>query len=288
MVDRLKLPALHDAASSGSDRAQRRYLWLIRGEYCLLLLSSILTMDFYGVPVYYAGGALVFFVSLAVMLFRSLDKPEKQWYNCRAVAESIKTISWRYAMRAAPFDVDEGENRLFRNALSNILADSNFIGVALTGNPSTGDQITGEMVSIRTLPINERLEHYKKDRIDDQRLWYARKASRNKRSAGIWIGVGVVVYLFSATSVLTHIVEPTWTLLPTDPLIVIASSVLGWVQIKKFNELAAAYTLTAHEIGILQNRIGEITSESDLSEFINDSELAFSREHTQWVARASN
>ncbi|WP_205408962.1 SLATT domain-containing protein, partial [Acidiphilium sp. JA12-A1] len=120
------------------------------------------------------------------------------------------------------------------------------------------------------------------------RLWYARKASRNKKSAGTWIGIGVVVYLFSATSVLTHIVEPAWTLLPTDPLIVIASSVLGWVQIKKFNELAASYTLTAHEIGILQNRIGEITSEFDLSEFINDSELAFSREHTQWVARASN
>ena len=57
------------------------------------------------------------------------------------------------------------------------------------------------------------------------------------------------------------------------------------MQIKKFNELTSAYTLTAHEIGIIQGRLEEVDSEEDLSEFINEAELAFSREHTQWVAR---
>lgn len=72
---------------------------------------------------------------------------------------------------------------------------------------------------------------------------------------------------------------------PSEPLLVVASAVLGWIQIKKFNELASAYSLTAHEIGIIQTRAAAVVQEADFSEFVNEAERAFSREHTQWVAR---
>jgi len=44
-------------------------------------------------------------------------------------------------------------------------------------------------------------------------------------------------------------------------------------------------SLTAHEIGLLQTRLGTIDSEEKFSAFVNEAERAFSREHTQWVAR---
>jgi len=64
-----------------------------------------------------------------------------------------------------------------------------------------------------------------------------------------------------------------------------ASSIIGWTQIKRFTELASAYTLTAHEIGIVVTSLDEATDERSFSNVVNESELAFSREHTQWVAR---
>ncbi|AVA15771.1 hypothetical protein C3E99_03320 [Sphingopyxis sp. MG] len=79
-----------------------------------------------------------------------------------------------------------------------------------------------------------------------------------------------------------------WSVWPAEPLLVAASAAIGWIQIKKFNELASAYSLTAHEIGIIQTRISDVTTESEFSEFVNESERAFSREHTQWVARQND
>ncbi|RWI72075.1 MAG: SLATT domain-containing protein [Mesorhizobium sp.] len=78
---------------------------------------------------------------------------------------------------------------------------------------------------------------------------------------------------------------PGW---PTEPLIVIAASLIGWTQIKKFNELASAYTLTAHEIGLTADLITDANSDEAFSAAVNEAELAFSREHTQWVARQNN
>ncbi|EBH2677845.1 SLATT domain-containing protein, partial [Salmonella enterica] len=72
---------------------------------------------------------------------------------------------------------------------------------------------------------------------------------------------------------------------PVDPVTTLAASIVGWVQIKKYNELAVSYFLTAHEIGDIKEQFNYISSENDFLEFVNNAEKAFSREHTQWLAR---
>jgi hypothetical protein len=54
---------------------------------------------------------------------------------------------------------------------------------------------------------------------------------------------------------------------------------------KRHSELTASYNLTAHEIGIIKGNAEAVETESEFSDFVNEAELAFSREHTQWVAR---
>jgi hypothetical protein len=71
----------------------------------------------------------------------------------------------------------------------------------------------------------------------------------------------------------------------TEPLLVGASAALSWSQAKRFRELGNAYGLTVHEISLIREESGRIKTEDDFSEFVNNSENAFSREHTQWVAR---
>ncbi len=191
-------------------------------------------------------------------------------------------------MRAAPFEdadsivIPRGE---FRNHLKSVLETNRHIGERVPPDSAANAQITPSMEATRALGLDERKSYYDTHRIREQRRWYQSKATSNKRRGFGWVVACVVVYALAIASVLLRIAYPEWKLWPTEPLIVAASSMLGWIQIKKFNELASAYALTAHEIGIIQGRVAEVDSESAFSEFINGAELAFSREHTQWVAR---
>jgi magnesium-transporting ATPase (P-type) len=222
-------------------------------------------------------------------LARFARKPEQSWYKGRALAESVKTSSWKFAMRAAPFDDlnDNADLADFRNLMKSILETNMYAAERLPPSSADNAQVTASMLNIRQSSLEERIKFYDKERIRDQRNWYTKKAARNKTAAVNWVVICSFVYVLAIISSLVRANNPLWTFLPTEPLIAIASSIVGWMQIKKFNELSSAYTLTAHEIGFLQSLIQSIDCEKKFSEFVNEAEFAFSREHTQWAARLS-
>lgn len=281
-------PALYDTAGKLSSTSQSVFLNLIRAEYGALLLAAIFSMDLSKKPLFFAAYALIFFISLGVLVSRNWLKPEQGWYRGRALAESIKTSCWRYCMRAEPFDdainvaIPRAE---FRNHLLAILKANRHIGDKMPPDSAARDQVTDTMEATRALSLDDRKAFYDRHRIREQREWYALKAGANRLASGRWVAFGISVYVIAIVLVLLRIVFPGRELWPIEPLIVAASSIVGWTQVKKFNELASSYTLTAHEIGIIQGEIGEISSEAAFSAFVNDAEQAFSREHTQWVAR---
>lgn len=287
-MDKGNYPALYLDADKASNTAQRKYLNLVRAEYTLLFLAAVLGLQWYTSAYYDVGYALVFVLAATMLVVRSFKKPEQTWYRCRALAESVKTSTWRYMMRADPFLDAESiqEPRAeFRNYLREILKANREVGEELASGSSAEDQVTDAMDEIRKRGIEERKQYYKEYRIQAQRAWYNRRARDNKKAFRRWVGVTLIVYVIAILTVLIRIGQPGWDHAPTDPLIVLAASLVGWIQIRKFSELASSYTLTAHEIGITLNRLYEVETEEDFSEFVNESELAFSREHTQWVAR---
>jgi len=99
------------------------------------------------------------------------------------------------------------------------------------------------------------------------------------------VGVTIALYVISAIALNAEQLCLPWATRAFDPLIVIVTSALGWLQMKRHGELMASYNLTAHEIGIIQGNSESVLTEEEFSDFINEAELAFSREHTQWVAR---
>lgn len=191
-------------------------------------------------------------------------------------------------MRAEPFgDADSVAVRRaeFRNHLRAILDANRHIGDRMPPDETANDQITATMEETRALPLGDRKDFYNTHRIREQREWYIRKAGANKKASSRWMIAGAMAYGLSITLVLLRIAYPQQEIWPIEPIIVAASSIIGWTQVKKFNELASSYTLTAHEIGIVQGRVREIETEAEFSDFVNEAEQAFSREHTQWVAR---
>jgi hypothetical protein len=94
-----------------------------------------------------------------------------------------------------------------------------------------------------------------------------------------------IAQLFALGFVLVKIAKPAWTDLPIDVCIVCAGAALTWMQLKRFQELSTAYSLTAHEISLLRGYSQDVSTDAKFSAFVNDAESAFSREHTQWQAR---
>ena len=133
--------------------------------------------------------------------------------------------------------------------------------------------------------MEDRVSFYKQHRIEEQRSWYAKKAASNKGKGKKWFFVLVGTQGGAIVCTLLRVAEPAWDFLPTDVLVVAAASTLGWMQFKRFRELAAAYSLAAQEIGLAREELTHVTDEHEFAHLVTKTENVFSREHTQWAAR---
>ena len=128
---------------------------------------------------------------------------------------------------------------------------------------------------------------YKNERVDNQSIWYSKKSQFNKRKSKQWFIVSIVLHSAAVLMLLYRIKEPGATL-PIEIMATAASAVLTWLQAKKHNELKSSYTLAAHEIVLIKSEYASINTDNQLSDFVVNSEAAFSREHTQWTARKND
>src|SRR5882672_7193854 len=97
------LPPLYHAADATSMEAQEEFLLAIRIRLFGVMAAAffgLFTWKFSSSPVDWSGvlAASCFAMALVVEGFLYRSKPERTWYEGRAAAESVKTLSWRYAV----------------------------------------------------------------------------------------------------------------------------------------------------------------------------------------------
>ena len=289
-VDSSELPGLYQSANQASLDAQRHYFNGLRWYLILLVTAAFVS---YARPSDIVGALLsasLFLVTLGILIFVRVKRPDDIWYNGRAVAESVKTISWRWMMRAEPYeDCDNIEmvSRSFISDLKTILDQNRSLSHALQSGSAVNDPISIKMKEIRQLSVLDRLGVYVQNRIQDQANWYWHKSNFNKRRAKEWFWVSVALHSIAILMLLYRIKDPSISL-PVEVVATAAGAVLTWLQAKKHNELNSAYALAAHEIILIKGESTMVKTEDQLSEYVVNSESAFSREHTQWVARKSD
>ena len=280
-------PALYHAADEASNEAQSSLLLFHKLNSIFLVLAAICALVSIQNSYYAIASAILFFCSLAAYAYSRVRDFQGRWYQARALAESVKTVTWRLIMSAEPFGKvgEEANLEEFRKVLAELLQDNKGIDEQLSGDWSQHDQITPEMRNVLSLPFADKRQFYLEKRIDDQRRWYAKKSGDNRKSSKQYFIMLCGIYAIAIILLLIRIANPETKLLPIDVLAVIASAIIGWMQIKRFNDLASAYGLTAHEVGIIKSRYESVKTNEHLSAFVSDAENAFSREHTQWAAR---
>lgn len=230
-------------------------------------------------------GAALVAVGVAVALYCEIaswaQQPTREWYEGRALAESAKSLAWRFAVCAEPFPetmpTDEA-HRILRDRLRTMHGQS-AASVVVRSKPAF---VTPAMDSLRTAAFAERRDAYVRGRTEDQQDWYSQKAAVNRRAAGTWrmllIAWEIVALTLAAASVLGG---PPVTYAGLVGAVIAALT--AWVAVRQHVPLSWSYATAAAELAY-QSDILRATSRDDWSRCAGDAEDAISREHTLWLA----
>lgn len=286
------LPALYRAADAASKTAQKHYLWLFRAELVFIVIASILTSINVNTLDVKRGlaiaTAIVIFLSLSATVILRMSKFDKKWYGGRALAETVKTISWRFMTASEPYistlPSKDAANK-FVSAMREVLNQIRDSDKLTLDGFGMAPQIPVKMTSVRSLSFSERLRCYIICRIQEQREWYSNKAGDNRRAAGWMLAFIVTIQLLAISAAILLIALPNSPINLGSVLVTIASTLIAWLQMKKYSELSQSYAIAAHELGMIEEQANRITTDDELSIFVADAESAVSREHTLWMAR---
>ncbi|MFC4586301.1 DUF4231 domain-containing protein [Sphaerisporangium corydalis] len=279
-------PALYRAADQGAVVGQRRLL----AATCVRLVSLVVAAIFGSFSIdagrvdlaaMAAAGALA--TALVTEVYLLTVRPDRQWYEARAAAESAKTLAWRYLVGGEPFGCDvkdeEGTDLLLLRRFSEITGGIHSFAPVPTLEEEC--QVTATMRSIRALSLDERKQHYMNGRINDQRVWYVTKARYHERRASQW---SIAFAAMEAVGLIAAVLNATQLVNLDLPGIIgaIAAAGIAWLQTRQHQQLATSYSIAALELGDIVSRAEWPRTEPEWAHFVDESEEAISRETMLW------
>lgn len=287
-------PAVFLAADRASRCAQRKYLTLIKSTLILLVAGAGLAAAS-PIPAFRSAkptlavlSALSLAASLLLTLFLRATRPEQLWYGGRAVAESTKSMAWRYMCGASPYQLALGDREAdskFVATLESIINERKQLAFGFGGEFSKQPQISDLMRANRRGTLAERRRAYLGGRIRDQRTWYGDEAKNNRQAEIRYANIALGCQFAALAAAIALLRWPTSEIRLTGLLVSLTSALLAWMQIKQHKELAQSYSVAELELGFIEERAQHINSEEEFSNFVSDAENAISREHTLWIAR---
>ena len=283
----LEFPGVLDSADEASLAAQKESIFLIKLQLSFLLLTTILSA-FIGL---YRGLLILVAISMVGSLFVTslirIRKKERVWFDGRALAESIKTLCWRYMIGAEPFKTaipDEEVDKLFIESIKSVWQERKNLSSVLISNSKNQTYLTETMKEIRNLDFHQRMELYLEHRVQNQQKWYSDKCKYNRKRE-TWLFNASFLFQILAIIYIIILANQNWTINITGILSALVTITITWLQVKQHQELAQAYGVAAQELTFIHSMSFEVKSEDSLSDYVNESENAISREHTLWVAR---
>jgi conflict system pore-forming effector with SLATT domain len=240
-------PAVFLAADRASSSAQEKYLSLTRGTLILLVAgagfaaaSPVFSLDSVR-SVFAVTSAVLLAASLLLTLYLKAQKPEQLWYGGRAVAESAKSMAWRYMTQAAPYVANPSAaevDRKFVSSLESIIKERRQLAFGFGGEFAKQPQISDRMRVVRAGTLEERRQACLAERICDQRIWYGDQAKRNRLAENRYSKVVFASQLGALVAAVALVRWPNSNIRLTGVLASLASALIAWLQLKQHKELA--------------------------------------------------
>jgi hypothetical protein len=184
-------PALFCAADRRSAAAQRTYICLTGGILSLLVAGAALAavsglLDSCK-SAFAITSAVLLAISLALSTYAKATAPERAWYGGRALAESVKSVAWRYMTGARPYPLTGDQSRVdahFIADLQSILKERSHLAFTLGGEFIDKPQISEAMRALRASGLETRKAAYVCERISDQRRWLRKQCKAQQERKG--------------------------------------------------------------------------------------------------------
>lgn len=286
-------PALYQVADASSASGQRTYRRLVAAELVFVLAGAafaVLGAFVPGlVPLFPSLAAAALIGAIAIKLLNRQSGSDRRWFDGRAVAETVKTQTWRYMMRVAPYGSDATADESFARDVLGAMRARPAFEQPLDRLPPDPRQISSAMRAVRALPLGERLQVYLAERLNDQALWYKTRAVANQASGRRWFWLSLLAQVLAAAFAFVSIIRPED---PVASLVgmfaAIATAATAWAQLGRHDELSKAYALAYQELITFETLAGSVTTEQDLDGLVMNGESAISREHTMWMAKRAD
>ncbi|WP_433464367.1 DUF4231 domain-containing protein [Spirillospora sp. CA-128828] len=291
LISESEFPASYRAADRCAQVGQQRLLMATRVRLVALVAAAVFgTLSLEGGRVDLAafGATTALIVALVTDVYLLTVRPDRHWYAARAMAESVKSLAWRYLVGGRPFAQGNEEGRqadeLLLRRFSNIT--NALRGVVVAPPPEGGLEVTSAMRQLRALSLDERRHAYTLGRINDQRSWYAARAVLNERRAARWSVVLAAVEAIGLVCAVLKVVQ--WVDIDLAGVAgALAAAGVAWLQTRQHHQLASAYAVAAHELADIASRADWPETEAEWAHFVDEAEEAISREHTLWWASHS-
>lgn len=286
-------PSLYRAADQASRAGQTTYKRILGADLSLAVLASAVGTVWVLFPTRY--GTIFALVTATLLLTLILIKlvgrqrgDDKDWFDGRAVAESAKTLTWRYVMRVEPLNNDATCDQRFADEIDAIReARANLQLRVEASSDGAADQITPRMRSIRQLPLQDRRGFYVEDRLEDQAQWYGGKSRANRFLAEIFFWASLAAQFIALVLAIVRVAFPSTELSLVGPLLALAAALVAWTQLGRHDELTKSYALANQELLTIKSLAESVSTDEKLSDLVRDGEGAISREHTMWIAKRS-
>lgn len=285
-------PGLYQASDKASLAAQATYKNIIAYDLITMIIAAALAIYNYQSTdpklLVYVISCFFLLAGLVMTIIVKTKKYEDIWYQGRALAESCKTLTWRFIACSEGFEVGvniETAKIAFLKRLKELSNEFKDLNKNLNAKTLALPNISDEMLKLRNLNTHERKEYYILHRIQNQKNWYATKAEFNKDKYNFWFIIIIISQAIALACAIYLIKNPesNWNFIGL--FTTISACALSWLQLKQHQELKQAYTTAAQELNFILESASSVTSEAKLSEFVLDSENAISREHTLWLAQ---
>ncbi len=237
------------------------------------------------------GIIITLFLALTLKLVMKIAGWDRQWYDSRAVAESMKTVTWRFVIGAKPFGLEYNQDEIdkkFVDEVDNIIQSRPSIQGAMSTCLASGKQISDRMREIRKITdIEERKKIYLTGRVEDQKNWYSKKAKYNGRREKLWFTLIIIAEVLAILLAFYMLNAKSNIFNPIGVITTLAGVCVAWTETKRFRELSQSYALAAQELASAASLIENVHDQTSLAIYVDDTENAISREHTMWCAKRS-
>jgi len=290
---KIDFPWLYCASDQASIKAQNAHFRLLVTQLGVFLVISIIegvvAPLMPGREQLFAAGSAALLAMGVVLTYLARDRKfDKAWFDCRAVAESVKTVTWRFMMNTPPFlpSMSDAEaSSRFIEELKQVRAARPSVLALLGGLCPGAKEIPDSMLTNRRLPLVERKELYRTGRLIDQRNWYDGKAKTFRHSAARWFWAVTGTQVLALVLAIAAVYAGPFKVNMVGVLMTLVASFTAWTESKRNEDLANAYSMAAQELRELEALLTVVQDEAGFPKWVVDVEGACSREHTMWVAK---